>query len=155
MGCTHPVLPHVGLKRSSQRNKKKHRCFFFFCAPRRPLRGCARGPTMKIPSRLSGPLVLGFMGCATCLVAAVAYSRAVLGEPLRLTHDADGVVRFLTREEALRGRLEASERLALASPGDVSRARVTAIWREAVREAQAAEATAAQPRAQTAEELTL
>lgn len=110
---------------------------------------------MRIPSRYSGPLVLGFLGCATCLVAAVAYSRAALGNPMRLTQDAEGVVRFLTREEALQERLEASEALERASPSDASRARVTSIWREAVREAQASESTAAQPRARTAEELGL
>ncbi len=110
---------------------------------------------LRIPSRYSGPLVLGFLSCAACLVGTVAYSRAALGDPMRLTHDADGVVRFLTREEALRERLEASEALERASPGDASRARVTAIWRQAVREAQATEATAAQPRARTAEELNL
>ena len=109
----------------------------------------------RIPSRYSGPLVLGFMGCAVCLVGTVAYSRAVLGDPMRLMQDEDGVMRFVTREEALQSHLDASERLHQSNPSDTSRARVTAIWRDAVREAQATEATAAAPRAQTRDELNL
>ncbi len=108
-----------------------------------------------IPSRISGPLVLGFLGCAACLVGTVAYSRAVLGDPLRLTHDADGVVRFLTREEALQAHLAASEKLQQANPSDAARARVTAVWRDALRQAQATGSEAAPPRPASSDELNL
>jgi hypothetical protein len=114
----------------------------------------ASAPCM-IPSRISGPLVLGFLGCAACLVGTVAYSRAVLGDPLRLTHDADGVVRFLTREEALQAHLAASEKLQQANPSDAARARVTAVWRDALRQAQATGSEAAPPRPASSDELNL
>jgi hypothetical protein len=74
---------------------------------------------------------------------------------MRMIRDEDGVVRFQTREEALQDHLEASERLSAAAPTDESRARLTKYWREALREAQASEGTAAPPRAKTKEELNL
>ena len=123
----------------------------------RPQCAMRKGLWERVPmlsSRYSGPLVLGFLGCSSLLVAAVAYARAS-GAPMRMIRDEDGVVRFQTREEALQDHLEASERLSAAAPTDESRARLTKYWREALREAQASEGTAAPPRAKTKEELNL
>jgi hypothetical protein len=110
---------------------------------------------MQLSSRVSGPLVLGLLGGTAALLSVVAYSRAVLGDPMRATRDSEGVLRFVTREEVLQDRLEASERLEQASPQDASRARVTAMWRKAVREARLAEESRAPAKAATADELNL
>ncbi len=72
------------------------------------------------PTRVSRVIVLlGMTGCVT-LTGLFWYARAIGGDPFRVSRDADGVLRLMTRAELLEARLVDARRRASVSPSDAS-----------------------------------
>ena len=70
----------------------------------------------------------------TALLGTHWYQRAIDGNPITLAKDGEGVVRFMTKLEALEARAESSQRLAIASPDDTARAAVAEAWQHAAQD---------------------
>ena len=87
----------------------------------------------KLPASISRLAVVFVAIGSTTLIATHWYSRAFDGNPIRLAKDNEGVVRLMTKLEALEERLESSKRLAAAAPNDMARAAVADAWLGAAR----------------------
>ena len=77
-------------------------------------------PLFHLPAAASRAAVLGFMAAALGATGYVAYQHVVLQQPMRLKLGADGLWRWMTREEYLQLRLERAKAAVAANPDSYS-----------------------------------
>ena len=112
--------------------------------------------SFRLPASISRLSVILAVAGSTALSGFYWYARFIDGDPVRLMRGEDGVVRLMSKLEALEERVAAADARAAASPHDESCAAAAHAWRGAAR-AEVARLKAAGleplPTAQSADEL--
>ncbi len=85
-----------------------------------------------VSSRVSRGLVIAAGLVTFGTTGAVWYARAMSADPVRLSRDADGVVRLMTRAELLDVKLAAARERAAAAPDDAQAAQTVLAWEHAL-----------------------
>jgi hypothetical protein len=87
----------------------------------------------RLPASISRVSVIFALAGSTALSGYYWYARAIDGDPVRLMRGEDGVVRLMSKLEALEERVVAADARAAAFPHDESCTTAAHAWRGAAR----------------------